>query len=1015
VQSVELRQNLACNLVCNPEMYYDTLMDGSTVNLNQFNGINTLLPFWQATANTTPDWWDNGINREQANLPFTSSRNGSLLLYGSVSEIATTVLNPNNIINGQNYLVSFYRRNHPNINNFPAQSQTNVNFFIANIYSNNNTPNNWERIIFRIPINNWIPFIPLFLSFQNTTLGSYLELEQIEFVPDHFSAGTNDTISCCDTVILGNNIACDLSNTQYQWETTDNNGQTTIIRPWSSNPLDTVVVCATTTYTLRRRWVMYPNIQDPANPTPTLAPATDLNFTAIPVMNQDLVSNVTITVLNCAQLSITSRSNCPNITLSATAIPPNTNYTYQWSGSGVMGATTPSVNVSVAGTYTVTVSLSGSQVATQSITLTSADFNRNIITTDNWNDATLPFTDDFWNSCSCLLTTIGSSQDTPFSVLDNNNTPRTQSNNVWFKFHAPNTQGFQIKLLSGTTGGQNFGNIFRPILSLWRLNANGTLDSIDSRYWYTNYSNYLMVGYANTNVNDIYYVSIGNENLDWRGTFTICMVDEPSNDFIQGAEVININTNGYIACSKEDAYFGSFTSFNKTFLDKPVGNDLSITTNSSIDGTNNTYYMQQSSKPIGQFPQYKVGKSSWFRIDIPSLQGRTFELYKGLYNGDNNCVTSGEGALSGNNFKAPYMSLWLWDDTGDGIVQSGELLEVNTSKYDVSPFNPLKLSIFNTFTTNRTYFLSVYHPNITTAQAVNTTYNTYFADFRLVVRGNANNDLIQGAHDITNLYENNLCAQNPSYTSYTDPNFIQHFMEPYATYSSFHTGTLGVISDPSSIDGPNQIDNVPCGYNPTRNVNRNVWFRFNSGSHNSIGLRVRSIVNATSLTVRLWSINGNTLTELARGCWTNQGSSFSASGLSTNTQYFISVEGVGGSSPATSSGVGSFRLCVHNDGTIPGATERLAAPSSETKAPTLPTKITIYPNPTNGNWLNVDLPLAESAYTLELYDVNGKLCKQMQTSKTTETINVEDLANGMYLLKAINGKIQESQKVMIQK
>lgn len=75
----------------------------------------------------------------------------------------------------------------------------------------------------------------------------------------------------------------------------------------------------------------------------------------------------------------------------------------------------------------------------------------------------------------------------------------------------------------------------------------------------------------------------------------------------------------------------------------------------------------------------------------------------------------------------------------------------------------------------------------------------------------------------------------------------------------------------------------------------------------------------------------------------------------------------------------------------------------------------VYPNPANG-YLKVDLNVAqvEGEVTFQLIDVNGSVVKQTISNNSVVNINTSDLAEGIYLYKAMVGKqIIASEKIVI--
>jgi hypothetical protein len=75
----------------------------------------------------------------------------------------------------------------------------------------------------------------------------------------------------------------------------------------------------------------------------------------------------------------------------------------------------------------------------------------------------------------------------------------------------------------------------------------------------------------------------------------------------------------------------------------------------------------------------------------------------------------------------------------------------------------------------------------------------------------------------------------------------------------------------------------------------------------------------------------------------------------------------------------------------------------------------IYPNPANG-FLTVDLPGGVNGETTyELFDVQGRKVISKKSSSNLETLNVENLSDGIYMLTLLNGSDKTTKKVVINK
>ncbi|AWI25010.1 hypothetical protein HYN49_03375 [Flavobacterium pallidum] len=74
--------------------------------------------------------------------------------------------------------------------------------------------------------------------------------------------------------------------------------------------------------------------------------------------------------------------------------------------------------------------------------------------------------------------------------------------------------------------------------------------------------------------------------------------------------------------------------------------------------------------------------------------------------------------------------------------------------------------------------------------------------------------------------------------------------------------------------------------------------------------------------------------------------------------------------------------------------------------------VAVYPNPTKG-LLNVKLPDPASTTTLTLCDMRGRSIFSKQTNAASDTMNIETLQDGMYVLSISNEKYKVSKKVVL--
>ncbi|MEL1243346.1 S8 family serine peptidase [Flavobacterium sp. DGU11] len=78
-----------------------------------------------------------------------------------------------------------------------------------------------------------------------------------------------------------------------------------------------------------------------------------------------------------------------------------------------------------------------------------------------------------------------------------------------------------------------------------------------------------------------------------------------------------------------------------------------------------------------------------------------------------------------------------------------------------------------------------------------------------------------------------------------------------------------------------------------------------------------------------------------------------------------------------------------------------------------PKMFTMWPNPAQGQ-LNISLPQgAESNAAVELYDIQGRKMLKSSLNGGENTINIENLASGIYMVSVVNGDKTEAKKVVI--
>lgn len=110
-------------------------------------------------------------------------------------------------------------------------------------------------------------------------------------------------------------------------------------------------------------------------------------------------------------------------------------------------------------------------------------------------------------------------------------------------------------------------------------------------------------------------------------------------------------------------------------------------------------------------------------------------------------------------------------------------------------------------------------------------------------------------------------------------------------------------------------------------------------------------------------------------------------------------------SPATDLGRVTFYTAVNaanGNGSTSGDQVVLANKSSASLSISDAQKIdfTMYPNP-GKDILNIDLPVISEKVTVAFYDQIGKLAYSQNLSTNSKTVNVKDLATGIYIVKVI--------------
>ena len=142
------------------------------------------------------------------------------------------------------------------------------------------------------------------------------------------------------------------------------------------------------------------------------------------------------------------------------------------------------------------------------------------------------------NSCStdAAYTTVGATADRSKGT----NWVSGPNYNRWFKFQAT-TQFASVQLQRGSTKG----TAQRLMGAIWQ--SDGTTQV--STNCYVNDGDNVTVGTTALTIGNWYYISVDNDYSGYRGTFTICLSDQPDYDFKEGAITLTQNT-----CSTDAAY-----------------------------------------------------------------------------------------------------------------------------------------------------------------------------------------------------------------------------------------------------------------------------------------------------------------------------------------------------------------------------------------------------------------------------------------------------------------------------
>ncbi|MBW8051544.1 MAG: hypothetical protein FVQ77_14635, partial [Cytophagales bacterium] len=342
-------------------------MDGCSSPSN----CNMICNFNVGNQNWTDEWFvSHGSPDYDTRINVPDS--GAIQMWSMSSNQGEGIVIPINVVGGNNYIFSFYRRrrNHElgntdylsnvyvklldsgdstmfpltsfnTIPSTPILSQTILHEINLNV---NNTV--WEQIVVCFTANQDYDY--LWIYPQQIGLPDWLHVDRIELIEYFHSAGTDDTIACGD-ITIGEPL-CSVDSTIFEWrDITD----TTVI-----GNTDQIIVNLnqTTTFELKRTL--------PLLPSTVVLPATNANCEAIDTVKITVTNPVTLTI------STTDETSCSANNGTASVIPSGgiSPYIYEWQiGDSIL--TDSSISGLSAGTYILTVNDSAGCTAIENITI----------------------------------------------------------------------------------------------------------------------------------------------------------------------------------------------------------------------------------------------------------------------------------------------------------------------------------------------------------------------------------------------------------------------------------------------------------------------------------------------------------------------------------------------------------------------------------------------------------------------------------------------------------------------
>jgi hypothetical protein len=254
----------------------------------------------------------------------------------------------------------------------------------------------------------------------------------------------------------------------------------------------------------------------------------------------------------------------------------------------------------------------------------------------------------------------------------------------------------------------------------------------------------------------------------------------------------------------------------------------------------------------------------------------------------------------------------------------------------------------------------------------------------------------------------------------------------HVTYTHDNTSAKifinGILVNTTLISGGLQTNNLPLWFGARPNAGENSAF-FN-GKLDDIGIWNRALTECEIQNLYTSTNPSNTTTATACGSYAWNGTTYTSSGVYTDTSNCVTESLNLTINPNTSSSISqtaldSYTWPVNNQtytttgaytAVIPNAagcdsTITLNLTMSFTGINDLSaSKLSIYPNPTNGDFTITGLELLGTVSSLSLTDMNGKVVKVLDTKATK--FSMASIKPGVYFLNIISGNKQEVLKIV---